>query len=275
MPLIESIHDGHVLTFDEDKHRYTLDGQRVPGPTTFGKGGYPTSEMLIGWMVGQGSKYTAEQLYKLIQENKELPNDTRLKEIIKESKTAYRAVAQAAADIGTVVHDYAYLTELGRTREALQLLSAHENTPAWEKINNGVKKFEAWKGEHLSDEIIASEAIVGSVEESYGGKFDRLAYRPGVGLVLSDFKTSSGIYVDMFIQLGAYVKAIDEWMEKKVDAMEILRFGKEDGEFQTLMIHSKEEMEAFVRQAIFCRRTYKFRLKWESDKRFKWMGRAT
>jgi hypothetical protein len=256
MSVIESRKDGNLLTFDEVKHQYRLNGIRVPGPTTFGKGGYPTSEMLIGWMIGQGSRFTADQIMKVATTDQGIGRieEKWLKEIIKESKTAYRTSSMAAAAIGTVVHDYAYHTELGHTEEAEKLLALHRPTEAWAKISNGIDKFKEWKGQN-TDEIVATEAIVASVQENYGGKFDRLAYRPGTGLILSDFKTSSGIFVDMFIQLGAYVKAIDE--------------------FQTLLITDKSEIEEFIRQAIFCRRTYSFRLKWESDKRFKWMGRAS
>lgn len=267
MALIQSSKDNHYLTFDDEKHRYTLDGQRVPGATTFGKGGYPTSEALVGWMIGQGSNYTA---VKIKQGLPNFPNETELKQIIKESKTAHRAVAEEAANIGTIVHDYAYLTELGRTREALQMLSEFEEAPQWTEINNGVKKFEEWKAGN-SDIIVATEAIVASVEEQYGGKFDRLATRNGK-LVLSDFKTSNGFYVDQFIQLGAYSKAIKEWLGLDVEAFEILRFGKEKGEFETLLVDNQEELQAFIAQAVLCRRTYKFKLKWDSDKRFKWMG---
>lgn len=272
MALIQSSKDNHYLTFDDEKHRYTLDGQRVPGATTFGKGGYPTSEALTGWMIGQGSNYTAVKIKQLIEakENPHYPTNEELKQIIKESKQAHRAVAEEAANIGTIVHDFAYLTELGRTREALQMLSEFEDVPQWTEINNGIKKFEEWKAGN-KDVIVATEAIVASVEEQYGGKFDRLATRDGK-LVLSDFKTSNGFYVDQFIQLGAYSKAIKEWLGLNVEAYEILRFGKEKGEFETMLIDNQAELQAFIDQAILCRRTYKFKLKWDSDKRFKWMG---
>ena len=285
MALIQSTKDKHFLTFDDIKHSYTLDGRHVPGVTTAMKGGYPQSMQLTSWMIGQGAEYTYE---RLIEESThegnfvEWPSEATKKEIIKGARTASKKVAEEAAGIGTIVHDYAYLTELGKIEDATKLVADNVDSPNWESINNGIKKFTGWKEEN-KDEIVSSEAIVAHVcpmhegkEDDtalcscYGGKFDRLAKR-GDLLVLSDFKTSSGIYVDMFIQLAAYTIAIDQWLGLKVDAVEILRFGKEDGELQTLMMKG-QDIEKFKQQAIRCRETYEFR-KMESDKRFKFGGK--
>jgi hypothetical protein len=281
--IMESRKDDHLLIFDEAKHRYTLDGNRIPGATTFGKGGYPTSEQLIGWQVGEGSKYTARIIQRLRKNNPtRVIEGELLAKIVKKSKKASGKVAMRAAGIGTIVHDFAYLVELGRVREALQMLSEHESHRDWDKINNGVKKFEGWH-EQNKGETVLLEAIVASVVHQFGGKFDHLSLRNGL-LILSDYKTSNGIYVDQFIQLASYAIAIEEWLDKwlaeyklplKVGGLEILRFGKEDGEMQQLLITNPEEIEQLKYQAIRCRQTYKFRLGWENDKRFKWNGGAS
>jgi hypothetical protein len=271
MTLIQSEKNGHYLTFDEEKHRYALDGERVPGPTTFIKNGYPESANLTSWKIGQGSAYVSKLLQRVGREKPIKLKEKTNAEIIKRSKTAYVKTSMEAAAIGSIVHDYAYLTELGRTREALQMLSEYEGTEQWERINNGVNKFTAWKKEN-GDEMVSSEAIVASVKYRYGGKFDRLASRNGV-LILSDFKTSNGIYLDQFIQLAAYRVAIREWLSLDVEALEILRFGKEDGEFHTLLIDDENEVEELTRQAVRCRETYEF-TKWNNDKRFKFGGKS-
>jgi hypothetical protein len=276
--------DDHQLEFDEAKHRYTLDGNRVPGATTFGKGGYPTSEQLIGWQVAQGAIYTAAIIQRLRREKlSRVIEGELLAAIIKRSKKASAKVSKRAAGIGTIVHDYAYLVELGRTREALQMLSEHENHPDWQKINNGVKKYEEWHAQNKGETVLL-EAIVASVVHQFGGKFDHLSVRNGL-LILSDYKTSNGIYVDMFIQLASYAIAIEEWLDKwfaqynlplKVGGLEILRFGKEAGDdFQPLLITDPQEIEQLKAQAIRCRDTYRFRLRWESDKRFKYNGQPS
>lgn len=276
---MESRKDDHILVFDEEQHRYTLDGNHVPGATTFGKGGYPTSEQLVSWMVGQGACYTYEKLVEFATRDK-WPSTVEKKQILKDAKSAYKVKAAEAAGIGTVVHDYAYLTELGRKDEAAQLLIKHKDNPNWDKIKNGLDKFEAWRSQNKGETVLL-EAIVASVQHQFGGKFDHLSLRDGI-LIISDYKTSNGIYVDQFIQLAAYSIAIEEWLDKwleqyglplKIGGFEILRFGKEDGEdFQPLLITDPKEIEELKAQAIRCRDTYRFRLRWESDKRFKWTG---
>jgi len=258
-----------------------LDGNRVPGATTFGKGGYPTSEQLVGWMIAQGASYTSRLIHRLRREKpKRIIEGALLEQIVKRSKKAYQREAKRAADIGTIVHDYAYLVEIGRAREALQMLSEHKNHPRWDKINNGVKKYDEWHAQNQGETVLL-EAIVASVAHQFGGKFDHLSLRNGL-LVLSDYKTSNGIYVDQFIQLGSYAVAIEEWLDKwlahhglplKVGGFEILRFGKENGDdFHPLLITNPDELEHLKQQAIRCRQTYKFRLAWENDKRFKFNG---
>ena len=270
MALIQSQKDGHYFTFDDVKHKYTLDGEAVPGVTTFIKGGYPQSFNLTSWMIGQGASYTSKVLQRIGREKPLRIGDKLNEKIAKKSKTAYKKLSEEAAGIGSVVHDYAYLTEIERTSEAMQMLSLHKETPQWERIKNGVDKFEDWRKEN-KDELVDSEQIVASIQHSFGGKFDRLARRDGV-LILSDFKTSNGIYPDQFIQLAAYRLAIKEWLGLDVKMLEILRFGKDDGDFHTLLIDKPSEIEMFTEQAIRCRQTYQFR-KVESDKRFKFGGK--
>lgn len=274
MSLIQSTSNGHYLTFDDDKHRYILDGERVPGVTTFGHGGYPTSEALISWMKGQTGNAVFDALLSQ-QGGGYYPHvvfpisETERKEIVKKAKTADRTKSEEAADIGTLVHDFCYQTEVNKvvSKELLDKIGLHKDK---EKILAGVDKFTEWRKTN-ADEMVASESIIASPTHSFGGKFDRLARRDGK-LILSDFKTSGAIYVDQFIQLAAYRIAIQEWLGMTVEGLEVLRFGKDDGEFETKMIDKPEEIKAFEEQAIRCRYTYIFRNKWESDKRFKWGG---
>lgn len=278
---MRSEHDGHILEFDEVKHRYTLDGNRIPGTTTFGKNGYPTSEQLIGWEIAQGAKYMAAMIQRLRKYKPErIISGELLERLVKKSKKAHSKVAKRAAGIGTIVHDYAYLVEIGKPGEAMQMLSKHEKHADWEKINNGINKYNEWHAQNKGDTVLL-EAIVASVVHQFGGKFDHLSLRNGL-LILSDYKTSNGIYVDQFIQLAAYAIAIEEWLDKwlaqyglplKVGGLEILRFGKENGDdFHPLLITNPLEIEHLKQQAIRCRQTYRFRLSWESDRRFKFNG---
>ena len=260
MGLIQSEKDGSYLTFDEEKHSYTLNGEAAVCVTTFIKGGLPTSEPLINWRAGKAAEYVVGFFQDWRTSEDEFPDAKALKEVVKRAKQAFKAHSDAAANIGSIVHDYAYLTELGRLDMANVLLANNADHPGRDKILNGVEKFLEWKKEN-KDELLKSEAIVASVRHHFGGKFDRLARR-GNKIVLSDFKTSSGIFPDQFIQLGAYALAIEEWLDVRIDAVEILRFGKEEGEFEVKGFNKKAELKAFREQAIRCRETYEFNKMW-------------
>jgi hypothetical protein len=290
--LIQSECRGHYLSFDDEKHKYTLDGNPVPGGSTFTKSGYPTSEGLISWSMGRAATFAAERAWQYGLDGVK-PTQTAIKELVKASKKKPAELATAAAAIGTIVHDYAYWFEKGETAKCLTIEHDALQHPDGEKIKNGIGLFLNWHEKvGAKDTMVASEDIVGlpcnnhgenvpehSLCYCYAGKFDRLVSRPGVGLVLSDFKTSSGIYVEQFLQEGAYTPAIEFWMGErlqgeKIAGLEILRFGKEDGKFEAMLISDPDEINAIVRQALVCRMTYAFRRKWEMDKRFKFHGKV-
>lgn len=267
----------HTIQFNEASHRYKLNGKACVGTTTFVKAGYPTSMGLISWMKGQSLEHLWNALtepsepvgkYFAIAPDSGYTEEDR-KQMFKEAKNADKKTAQEAADIGTLLHDFAYLTELGKDQEAQALYDQIIQLPddIKMKVINGITKFKEWKKTN-ADELIASETLIASPTHLFCGKFDRLAKRNGV-LILDDFKSSNSIYLEHFIQLGAYSIAIREWMGMKVEGFEILRFGKEDGEFETMLIDDPKEIQIFEEQAIRCRQTYEFR-KLESDTRWAW-----
>jgi hypothetical protein len=298
MAIIESKHNGHLLTFDDVRHRYTLDGRAVPGATTFGKGGYPTSEALIGWQIKHAMYAAIDVTWDLAQLNPGSKLFEKLKDEIRDkAKERPKALATLAADVGTIVHDLANLTEQGLTKEVKAKLAVYIELPEWPLIELAYHKFLEWHSRNR-DEVIAAEAIVAlpcplhrTTEDElyeqtsfivslgshrfctcYAGKFDALRRRGG-RIILSDFKTSTGIYVDMFIQLGAYKPAIEYWLGMDIDGLEILRFGKEKGkEFETLLITNRDDIMDFQRQALLCRETYAFKRAFDVDDRFRYMG---
>lgn len=260
-------YDGkHTIQFNALSHRYKFNGKPAVGVTTFLKAGYPTSMGLIQWMKGQSINYTVD--WFLNRGNTQGITEEDRKELFKAAKAADQRPSQEAADIGTLIHDYCYLTELGKTREAESLYNQITQLPqdSKDKLLNGIGKFKAWNTG--GDELVKSEELVASPTHLFCGKFDRLARRNG-RLVLGDFKTSNSIYLEHFIQLAAYRIAIREWMGLEVDSLEVLRFGKDDGEFETMLIDKPDEIKMFEDQAIRCRQTYEFR-KLEQDPRWDW-----
>lgn len=265
----------HVIEFNEGSHRYKLNGKQCPGWTTVIKGGYPTSQGLISWQKGQAlnslfQNLTVPSATLQVYEPREgfwpISEEQRIA-LFKEAKAADRAVSQEAADIGSLIHEHAFLYETKGDLAKLTADIAGLPEEIRTMIANGIGKFMAWR-EPLKDELVGAEMLVASPTLLVCGKFDKLARRAGK-LILSDYKSSKSIYLDQFIQLGGYAIAIKEWLGLDVEGFEILRFGKEDGEFETMMIDKPEEMEIFKRQAIRCRETHEFR-KLENDPRWKW-----
>ncbi len=251
----------HVLEFSEGTHRYKLNGKPCVGTTTFIKGGYPTSQGLISWQKGQALEYLWNNVLNRIVDPAEKA------ELFKAAKAADRAVSQEAADIGTLIHEYAFLFETRGDKDGLSEKVKKLPLGIMHKVHNGIEKFRSWRAT-VGDHLEAVEQIVASPTHYFCGKFDKLAMRDG-RLILSDYKSSKAIYLDMFIQLGAYAIAIKEWLGLDVGGLEILRFGKEDGEFETMLVDDPIEIQRFKEQAIRCRQTYEFK-KWESDERWKY-----
>lgn len=253
----------HVIEFSETSHRYKLNGKQCPGWTTVIKGGYPTSQGLISWQKGQA----LESLWGAIVNQ---PVDLEMKaELFKIAKAADRAVSQEAADIGSLIHEYAFLFETTGDVKLLMDQIRALTPEIRDKISNGIGKFMAWRST-VSDKLVGVESLVASPTHHVCGKFDKLATRDGK-LILSDYKSSKSIYLDMFIQLGGYALAIKEWLGLDVQGLEILRFGKEDGEFETMMVNDPKEIEIFKEQAVRCRQTYEFK-KLENDDRWRYDG---
>jgi hypothetical protein len=65
------------------------------------------------------------------------------------------------------------------------------------------------------------------------------------------------------IQLALYALLIKEWFNIKVDAIEVVRFGKEDGEFETKLISDPIQLKDLQEQAIRNISTVKFLKRWE------------
>jgi len=250
----------NYLTFDEEKHLYILNGSVVPSVTTVNKSSSPESPRLVSWKIKEGSKSTIECLKEVPILVKDYPQ-YYIDEILKRSTTAWSTEARKAANIGTLVHSYAEEFEkkgfISNDSETRKFINEHIDR---KKIFTCIKKFRRWKRSN-KDEIIKSEDIIASILYGFAGKFDRLANRNG-NIVLSDFKTSSGIFIDNFIQLSAYTIALKEWMNIDVDIIEVLRFGKEDGEFEVKSIKSKSKIKELQEQFIRNVETYSFHKKW-------------
>jgi hypothetical protein len=228
--IIESVSGGNILLFDSEKHTYKLNGEYTYGVTTINKKGYPISPHLLRWMMARG---------------------------IKKSKKE----AEEAASIGKLVHSYAenYEHHKKTPDDLHDNIIFHKDKAL---VLNCIKKFRRWEREN-QDKLIGSEGLVASVEYNFAGTFDRLAQRKNE-VVLSDFKTSSGIYTEQFIQISAYALALWEWRKIKVDVLEVIRFGKDSGEFETKQISNIKQIVELQEQFIRNLHTMRFIENWDA-----------
>lgn len=182
----------HVLEFNEGSHRYKLDGERVKGATTVNSA-YPKADALVRWMVKQGIE--------------EYVNKTLLTK---------------GADIGTVLHTFAECYEKGLEFDKKLV----DLSPYKAEIERVLGRFLNWRSGN-KDKVLRMEDIVASVELQVGGKIDTLRQREGLGLVLSDYKTSKGIYMEQLLQvIGGYRRMFREWLNMDIPYVEIVTFPK-------------------------------------------------
>lgn len=229
-PIIHTSTKGdYTLQFNPKTHRYYLQFPKDPkkrplvSATTTSRG-FPQSEELIKWRVKQG-----------------------IEEYISGERLA------RAAEIGTFSHEIFIQIEKGEKPDV----------PNIEAVQNIVRLHKEWfekEGKH--DDVRAREIFVAHPEYMVGGTIDRYCIRDGK-LILQDYKTTKGIYDSAFFQLAWYAILAEFWLGVKFDIWEIIRFGKEDDEYETKQLRDKEIMHDFREQAIRNLRTYRFSVKYK------------
>ena len=121
-----------------------------------------------------------------------------------------------------------------------------------DQAENAVLAFFEWERTHPIDVVLVETPMV-SEQYRYGGTVDCLAKLNG-DLCLIDFKTSSGIFPEMMIQLAAYRQLLIEHGHNITQAM-ILRVGRTDDEGfeERLVNHLDKRWELFLH----CREIYR------------------
>jgi hypothetical protein len=260
----------HTLTYKDSSHRYSLDGKPCTSVTTFNKAAYPTSIGLINFFKRQTSIALFDTLSTLRFGTAWPTTEEEKTNLFKSAEKAHEEVSQEAADIGTITHKFIELYSLGHREEAESLLAQLAGVPTWELIKNCTDKARLWS-QSVKREPYRTEVLCASVKHLFCGRLDRLDIING-RLRIQDYKTSKSIYLDQFIQMATYIIALEEWLGIQVKEMEVVRFGKEDGAFETLLISDPKEIEMFKQQALRNRETFEF-MKMSDDPRFDWRKR--
>jgi hypothetical protein len=142
---------------------------------------------------------------------------------MRQAKRARFDELDKAGGIGTLVHDFCEAFTLWKLGDGPKPVA-----PANEDARTSLKQFWAWVKE-ADPQFSWSERKVYSRKYGYVGTSDALRVDDTLGNVICDYKSSSGIRLDYWMQLAAYARAYEEMTGETVDALEIVWIPK-DGE---------------------------------------------
>jgi len=211
-----TLYNGDIeLDFDARKHTYTLNGIKVPSVTKIT--GVLDKPALQHWAVNT----TLDHLRDTLQADTPYTAE-QIQGILDDAKGARWRQSREALNIGGDAHDW-----IERYVKAKLLNISGAEMPTYPPTLAAVKSFLAWEQEH-EVHWVASERKVYSRLHNYCGTLDALAVLNGV-LTVIDFKTSSGIYPEMYLQVVAYAQAVGEEDGITIGDVAIVRIPK-DGE---------------------------------------------
>lgn len=203
MELTTHYNDTVTLEFDPVKHYYTINGEKAWGVTTALQ--VLAKPALIPWATGCASKYFEENV-----KPGQCLDEVQIANLAKEMRWAYKNRSGEAADMGTWVHKFAEDYVLGK----------NPTEPVNPKLQKAVRSFKKWFDE--SDiEVISSEQKLCSRKHRLAGTVDLICKLDGK-LTIVDWKTGSGIYPEMMLQMGAYSEMYEEEFGKKVEQVGVV-----------------------------------------------------
>jgi hypothetical protein len=232
--IITKLYGGKVvIKFDEEKHRYLVNGKRTESVTRFL--GSIAKPALIPWAVKKTIEHVRIHLDDLTS-GKVTIDKFNTNEILYGASKAADQARDKAAEIGTAIH---FWVEQHIKRQAPEM-------PDDPVILNGVNAFLRWKEEHKV-KLLKSEKIIYSKKYDYSGIIDIIAEIDGKPYIV-DIKTSNGIYDEMKLQVAAYMQAEQEESGKKYAGRWIIRLGKDldgDGNPDFEAVYLDYEKDAF------------------------------
>ncbi len=240
------------LWYDDALHLYYVieNGDRilVPGVTTVIAAAVDKSAPLMQWAVNECLKSLSAEIKSMDPEDMGYVKDDPEGFTVKH-KFAYKKVVAEASNVGSVAHDWlenwvkiriAGYDVVPELPENLKAQSCIQAALSWFKIHDF--------------QPISSERKIYSRVYGYTGTLDIVGYITYKGVrmrVILDFKSANGIYESNRLQLAAYQQAWEEeFPEQTIDARVLLRLGKEDGEFEALILlrdlDYERDLTAFV-----------------------------
>ena len=192
------------LDFDPVKHVYKINGEYVNGVTTALS--IKAKPQLIYWSAKMASEYVKEHLRP-----GEALDEIQIQELIAGAKTAHLKKRDGAADMGTYIHNWIEDFVTGKDPEM----------PVSPKLKKTIEDFKKWWASE-DIEVLHAERMLCSPTLMLAGTPD-LICRVNGKLTIMDWKTGSGIYPDMFMQMAAYAIMLEEeYPEHKVESLHVV-----------------------------------------------------
>lgn len=216
-----------ILEFDENRHRYYVTDEAmgmkkewVPGCTSIT--GVIDKPALMGWAVKMTGEYIQENLKPGVA-----LDEVQIKQLIVDAKRAHRQKKEQAATIGTMIHEW-----IEQYIKAEMNIKGYKkpDDPKNERMQSAIVAFFDWrKAHHVT--FTHSEQRVYSRMERVAGTIDAVGTIDNESSII-DFKTSNGLWPEMALQVAFYQQAWEEMTGAKIAKRWIVRFGKDDGEFE-------------------------------------------
>lgn len=185
---------------------YKVNGKEYPSVTTIL--GVKAKPALIAWAV----KSTVEYLFDHVEDLTGEKSEDKIKQIIRDSKQAYKDISEKAMDIGT------------RTHNAVECFLKNVPHTVGEDIEKPYWACISWLTEN-DFHLISSEQTVYNHIMRYAGTQDLKGTLNGK-IYIIDLKTSNGIWDEYKCQVSAYAKCEGN---EDVEGIGILRLDKETG----------------------------------------------
>lgn len=236
--------DTVTLSFDEDSHIYSVDGEQVFGVTNIIK--VLDKPALVAW----ASNMTID-FYKGALKAGQIYSEVDLQNIHGNARGCYRRISDTGKFIGSIVHEWIEnFINAGLSGGTLP------ERPVDQNINLALDAFLAWtKNTHLK--FLLSEQKIYSKRNKFAGTLDAEA-KTEKGLCIVDFKTSSGIYSEFWDQVSAYLFARAEETNQDYAGAFIVRIDKITGDLDVQFKSTSELSENYNEVFLSCLKIYKY-----------------
>ena len=218
------------LEYNDEKHTYMVDGEKVPSVTRVIDSVFP--KYLTDWAAACGADWWMSNYDRRAKGGGD--EDVLYDGI----RNAHKGISREAQIIGSDVHKWIELYIKGK------IIDVDTAVDYPEGVKVPMQNFHKWADAH-DIEWESCEEKVYSRNWEYAGTVDAVAKINGKRCVI-DFKTSAKIYKEYYLQVAAYVSAIGEMRGELPELGVIVRLDKEEEKFQEVAFDPWQYTDVFI-----------------------------